>query len=82
MVYINDIYVNFRYFKEYSYPISVMFTAPHLSLSDTATRDKVLGILSELESTPYIDGNVTSCWLRDFLGYVRRAEGWICHVTF
>ena len=54
-----------------------MFTGPHLDLSDTATRDKILGIISELESTPFIDGNVTSCWLRDFLGYVRRAEGWI-----
>lgn len=63
-----------KYFKEYSYPINVMFTGPHLDLSDTATRDKILGIISELESTPFIDGNVTSCWLRDFLGYVRRAE--------
>ncbi len=50
-----------------------MFTDPHLDLSDEPTRDKILGIMTELEETPYIDASVSSCWLRDFLDYARRS---------
>ena len=30
----------------------------------------------ELENTTFIDASVTSSWLRDFLDYVRRNEGY------
>jgi predicted RND superfamily exporter protein len=63
-----------RFFKEYGYSISVTFAGPNLDFSDPATQDKIELILSQLEGTPYIDGNVTTCWLRDFLDYARRSS--------
>lgn len=63
-----------RYFKEYSFVISVAFTGPDLDFSDVGLHFRIEEVLQHLENSSYIDASATQCWLRDFLDYVDRNQ--------
>ena len=64
------------YFKEYAFRISVVISGPNLDFSNVETQDQIETIISALETSKYIDENLTYSWLRDFLDYIKRNKGY------
>lgn len=64
------------FFKEYAYTINVVVTGPALDFSSRDNQDRIERALQTLENSTYIDPSLTSSWLRDFLDYIKRNEGY------
>ena len=62
------------YFKKYAFSISVVISGPHIDFSNVKTQEQIETITKALESSKYIDQNLTESWLRDFLDYIKRNE--------
>ena len=62
------------YFKKYAFSISVVISGPHIDFSNVKMQEQIETITKALESSKYIDQNLTESWLRDFLDYIKRNE--------
>ena len=65
-----------QYFNEYRYPINVMVTGRNISYSDPDTQARMETITQTFENSTYIAGAMTSSWLRDFLSFINRNQGY------
>ena len=65
-----------QYFNEYRYPINVMVTGSNISYSDPDTQARMETITQTFENSTYIAGAMTSSWLRDFLSFINRNQGY------
>ena len=71
------------YFKKYAFSISVVISGPHIDFSNVKTQEQIEIITKALESSKFIDENLTESWLRDFLDYIKRNEVciYVCTTT-
>ena len=67
--------VDDKYFNEYRYPINVMITGPNIQYSDPRTQERLETIMRTFENSSYIASHMTSSWLRDYLSFVERNQG-------
>ena len=65
-----------KYFNQYRYPINVMITGNSVDYSDKKVQQKLETIAQTFENSTYIANSMTSSWLRDFLSFINRNEGW------
>ena len=65
-----------KYYREYRFPINIVVSGPGLEYSDPATQARIETMLSRFENMSLVAGDMTTSWLRDFLGFVDRNIGY------
>ena len=65
-----------QYFNEYRYPINVIIKGDNVDYSDKNVQQKLETILQTFENSTFISSSMSSSWLRDFLNFVERNQGY------
>ena len=69
-----------KYFNEYRYPINVIITGNDIDYSDEKVQQKMETITQTFENSTFISNSMTSSWIRDFLSFVSRNQGYFTDV--
>ena len=63
-----------QFYREYRFPINVILSGD-IKFSDVSTQQKINRMLKSFENSSMIAPELTTSWLREFLGFVERNEG-------
>ncbi|XP_023239567.1 patched domain-containing protein 3-like [Centruroides sculpturatus] len=64
---------HYRYFTDYPHPIQIVFNRS-LDYSNSNVQEDVEKILQTFENAPYVGSELSICWIREYLSFIRNDE--------